>query len=94
MNNADNKNDSPDGETKVDEIKELRPVEKSLDEKINDLTGPFFKSEKIEEAIVIARDPKTGDLAVMFRGHFYDVARILNEVNRNFKSKISEELAD
>lgn len=94
MNNIDKKIDSPVGETKPNGAQELQPVEKSFDERIHDIVGSFFKSENVENAIVIARDPNTGDLAVMYCGHFYDVAKILNEVNRNFKSKIGSELGD
>ena len=93
MDKQEIKTHSLDGKETPLAIEQSLPKEKSLDEKINDVFGPFLESEKITNAIAIARDPKTGSLAIMYRGHFYDAAKILGEVFRKFREQVESDLS-
>lgn len=65
----------------------------TLDKKINDYMKPFIEANNITEMVVIAKDPGTKNLALYYRGHFYDVACIVANINRKFKQQIEKELA-
>lgn len=93
MNKQETKPNSLDGKETLPTDVQLPPKEKSLDEKINDVFGPLLHAEKVDTAIAIARDPKTGDLAIMYRGHFYDAAKLVSEVLRQFKDKVESDLS-
>ena len=93
MNEQETKTDSLDGKETLPKIDQSQIKEKSLDEKINDVLGPLLKSEGVTSAVAIARDPKTGDVAIMYRGHFYDAAKILSEVLGKFREKIESDLS-
>lgn len=69
-------------------------AEKSLDKEISDLFGPWLEKNKIAEAICIVQKPDDGKYVIFYRGHFYDVAKLLTQVLRNFKSEIASELSD
>lgn len=66
---------------------------KPFDKKIHDLIGPIFHEMGITDAIVIAKLPGSEEVAVYYRGHFYDVAALVAEIHRKFKNKIIEEIA-
>ena len=93
MSEQETKTNSLDGKETLPTVEQSLPVEKSLDEKINDVLGPFLQGEKVTSAVAIARDPKTGDLAIMYCGHFYDAAKMLSEVMARFREKIESDLA-
>lgn len=93
MSEKETKTDSLDGKEPLPTIEQSPVKEKSLDEKINDVLGPFLKSEQVTSAVAIARDPKTGDVAIMYCGHFYDAAKILSEVLGKFREKIDSDLS-
>lgn len=93
MSEQEAKTNSLDGKETLPTVEQSQPKEKSLDEKINDVLGPFLKGEQVTTAVAIARDPKTGDLAIMYCGHFYDAAKMLSEVMGKFRERIESELA-
>jgi hypothetical protein len=93
MNEKETKTNSLDGKEPLPNIEQSQTTEKSLDEKINDVFGPLLKTEQVVTAVAIARDPKTGDLAIMYRGHFYDAAKLLSDVLGRFREKIESELS-
>jgi len=65
----------------------------SLDKKINDIIGPLLEQHKIENAIVIAAKPESDEIALFYRGHFYDVTCLLNRVLKKFMKQIDSELS-
>lgn len=92
MNNNDNKKDSSDEKRLPTTSEQLSISQKSLDEKIDDLLGPLFEIEGVNNAITIARDPKTDKISITYYGHFYDVTKLLGNVYKQFKQTIDSDL--
>lgn len=65
---------------------------KPLDKKIHDMIGPIFQQLGVENGIVIAQPSDSEEVAIYYRGHFYDVATLVAEIHRKFKTKIVQEI--
>jgi hypothetical protein len=85
------------GQTGPEKATENMPVEKPLDKKFADqigpTIGPLLDTHKIENVIVIAEVPgNKDDVAIFYRGHFYDVTKLVSDVYGRFKEVIAKEL--
>lgn len=73
-------------------ISNAESTEQKLDQKLHDLFGPILEKHNINEVIIVARDPNTQNLALYYKGHFYDIAKMVAITYRKFKSQIERDL--
>lgn len=69
-----------------------KPMDKKISDQLNERIGPIFEELNVKEGIVLARVPNSDDVAIYFRGHFYDVASLVTQIHRKFKDKIADEI--
>lgn len=86
------KNQSSTEKKPVDTSSQNASDNKSLENKIHDVIGPIFKEMNIENGIVIAQMPNSEEVAVYYRGHFYDVATLVAGIHRKFKGQIVQDM--
>ena len=52
----------------------------------------FIDDNKIAEMICLVKHPTEDDVAIFYRGHFYEATKILGNVYMKFRDKIQKEL--
>ncbi|MEM3000612.1 MAG: hypothetical protein QXU32_00700 [Nitrososphaerales archaeon] len=80
---------SNDAEKKI-----VNDGEKHLDKELSNILGPWLEKNNISEAFVFARQEKSDDLIIFYRGHFFDVTSLLATVYRRFRAQIAKELGE
>jgi hypothetical protein len=91
MNDNDKKLDPSEEKRLPTESEQLPIKQKSLDEKIDDVIGPLLVSEGITNSVTIAED-KNGKIAIVYRGHFYDITKLVGGVYKKFRESIETDL--
>lgn len=61
-------------------------------EKLKDQFNAIIEDADIESAIVIFKSKKDGEPNVLRKGHFYDIAKMLNYTLNAYKQKIAVEV--
>lgn len=69
-----------------------KPLDKKISDQLSERIGPMLEELNIEEAILLARVPNSTDVAIYYRGHFYDAAKLLADIHHKFKNKIADEI--
>lgn len=86
------KNQSPMEKKALVATADTASENKPFDKKIHDLIGPIFEDIGIKNGIVIAQAPDSEEVAIYYKGHFYDIATLVAEIHRKFKSKIVQDV--
>ena len=83
---------APGEEKNKDEQTNDKPLDKEIHDLMSDAVGPLWEKMNIDTAVVLARIPGTDNVSVYYRGHFYDVATLLAQMNSKFTAQIDREL--
>lgn len=69
-----------------------KPMDKKISDQLSERVGPILEELNIDEAVLLARVPNSTDVAIYYRGHFYDAARLIADIHNKFKNKIADEI--